>query len=142
MPESSHGSGGHRLGHGEFRYPPPLFSTADQIRVGHAFDEAMQGHDGVAEKLWTGLGVRQRIFAVRRWGERYRLAVVVYKIVGDDCETVPDGGNEDHGGRSAGRKEEASTVPSKDGSRHVVEKQGIGLRCEEEPSETSWSVIP
>ncbi|KAI9990053.1 hypothetical protein PInf_020359 [Phytophthora infestans] len=43
------GSGGHRLGHGEFRYPPPLFSTADQIRVGHAFDEAMQGHDGVAE---------------------------------------------------------------------------------------------
>ncbi|KAI9987439.1 hypothetical protein PInf_023478 [Phytophthora infestans] len=142
VPRVTSGSGGHRLGHGEFRYPPPLFSTADQIRVGHAFDEAMQGHDGVAEKLWAGLGLRGTSAARARWGERYRLAVVVYKIVGDDCETVPDGGNEDHGGRSAGRKEEASTVPSKDGSRHVVEKQGIGLRCEEEPSETSWSVIP
>ncbi|EEY67645.1 uncharacterized protein PITG_18151 [Phytophthora infestans T30-4] len=101
------GSGGHRLGHGEFRYPPPHFSTADQIRVGHAFDDAMQGHDGVAEKLWTGLGLRQCILAVRRWGVRYRLAVVVDKIVDDDCETVPDGGNEDRGGRSAGRKEES-----------------------------------
>ncbi|KAI9998586.1 hypothetical protein PInf_003135 [Phytophthora infestans] len=115
------GSGGHRLGHGEFRYPPPLFSTADQIRVGHAFDEAMQGHDGVAEKLWAGLGLRGTSAARARWGERYRLAVVVYKIVGDDCETVPDGGNEDHGGRSAGRKEEAPTVPSKDGSRQKEE---------------------
>ncbi|KAI9979599.1 hypothetical protein PInf_028703 [Phytophthora infestans] len=115
------GSGGHRLGHGEFRYPPPLFLTADQIRVGHAFDEAMQGHDGVAEKLWAGLGLRGTSAARARWGERYRLAVVVYKIVGDDCETVPDGGNEDHGGRSAGRKEEASTVPSKDGSRQKEE---------------------
>ncbi|KAI9990819.1 hypothetical protein PInf_018423 [Phytophthora infestans] len=43
---------------------------------------------------------------------------------------------------AARKKERGSTVPSKDGSRHVVEKQGTGLRCEEEPSETSWSVIP
>ncbi|KAI9981126.1 hypothetical protein PInf_010549 [Phytophthora infestans] len=63
------GSGGHRLGHGEFRYPPPLFSTADQIRVGHAFDEAMQGHDGVAEKLWAGLGLRGTS-AARAYGPR------------------------------------------------------------------------
>lgn len=63
------GSGGHRLGHGEFRYPPPHFSTADQIRVGHAFDEAMQGHDGVTEKLWAGLGLRGTS-AARAYGPR------------------------------------------------------------------------
>lgn len=51
------GSGGHRLGHAEFRYPPLHFSTADQIRAGHAFDEALQNHDGVSEKLWAGLGL-------------------------------------------------------------------------------------
>ncbi|KAI9985173.1 hypothetical protein PInf_004498 [Phytophthora infestans] len=63
------GSGGHRLGHGEFRYPPPHFSTADQIRVGRAFDEARQGHDEVAEKLWAGLGLR-RTSAARAYGSR------------------------------------------------------------------------
>ncbi|KAI9981137.1 hypothetical protein PInf_010560 [Phytophthora infestans] len=63
------GSGGHRLGHGEFRYPPPHFSTAEQIRVSHAFDEAMQGHDGVAEKLWAGLGLRGTS-AARAYGPR------------------------------------------------------------------------
>ncbi|KAI9989977.1 hypothetical protein PInf_020283 [Phytophthora infestans] len=63
------GSGGHRLGHGAFRYPPPHFMTADQIRLGHAFDEAMQGHDGVAEKLWTGLGLRGTS-AARAYGPR------------------------------------------------------------------------
>ncbi|KAF4032929.1 hypothetical protein GN244_ATG15155 [Phytophthora infestans] len=63
------GSGGHRLKHGEFRYPPPHFSTADQIRVGHAFDKAMQGHDRVAEKLWAGLGLRGTS-APRAYGPR------------------------------------------------------------------------
>ncbi|KAI9990724.1 hypothetical protein PInf_018282 [Phytophthora infestans] len=39
------------------------------IRVGHAFDEAMQGHDGVAEKLWAGLGLRGTS-AARAYGPR------------------------------------------------------------------------